>query len=127
MPTPQEMGRRWEEIWKGIIQGGLQPGSGNQSHNKLDVRSRKITWSCKWTADSGFRISSALIKENRSATDAPGGNGSIPGFAIRLEEDGDFVVLRADDFIELMTQPPLLAADKAANRRKEASVPELLK
>lgn len=127
MPTPQEMGRRWEEIWKRTIQGEAQPGSGNKWFAKLDVRSRKITWSCKWTSETGFRITPGLLLENKHATDAPGGNGSIAAFAIRLEGQGDYVVLKADDFIELMTQPPLLAADKAANRRKEASVPELLK
>lgn len=127
MTTPQERGRAWEEIWRKKVQGNLQPGSGNQFNARLDVRSKAITWSCKWTAEDGFRVSRRIIQENVDATEAPGGNGSMPGLAIRLEGAGDFVVLRADDFLQLLTEPPLIAADKAANKRASARVPELFK
>lgn len=126
MKTPQESGREWEEIWKEKIGGKLQPGSGNKFYAKLDVRSKGITWSNKWTSKGYFRIDRSIITEAEDATIAPGGNASIPAIALRIESLGDFVIIGADDFIELTTMPTLTAGDKAAAKRRKANTPELL-
>ena len=127
MSTPQEKGREWEEIWSAKVQGQKTPGSGNQWYSKLDVRSKLITWSNKWTGKDSFRVDRGIIDENRNATLAPGGNGTIPALAIRIENVGDFVVIGADDFLELLKAKPIIQAEKADNRRATAAVPQLLR
>lgn len=127
MKTPQELGRDWENEWKKTIDGQLQPNSGATAHNKLDVRSKRITWSNKLTTTGTFNLTKALINEANAATVAPGGNGTIPAFAIRIVGVGDFVLLQSDDFLELLYEEPILQPDKASIKRKLASVPDLLK
>lgn len=109
-----------------MIQGQLQPGSGNQFHSRLDVRSKKITWSCKWTGRPSFYLTNTLIDEAKSATMAPGGDGQIPAMAIRMKGE-DLVVLRAQDFIDLMKEEPIIPADKTDIRRAKAKLPQLFR
>lgn len=125
--SPQDKGREWEEIWKTKVQGEKVPGSGNQWHSRLDVRGKRITWSNKWTSTRSITLYPYTLDEIVQATDAPGGNGSIPGIAIRLEGLEDYVILRADDFLELMTDKPIIQAEKAAIKRATAQIPELLR
>lgn len=126
--TPQQEGRAWEEEFSELVGGKVVQGSGNQWHSKLDVRGKSILWSCKWTGDDGKRITPALLQEAIDAVDAPGGVGlgSMPGLAIRMREFS-VIVLRVDDFVELMTQPPAIASVKADNKRATARVPQLFR
>lgn len=127
--TPQNKGREWESIWATKISGNSVPGSGNKFYNLLDVRGKRITWSCKWTESPSIVLYRSTLSEAIDSVDGPGGMGTnrMPGLAIRLEGYEDFVILRADDFLELMTEKPIIPADKAAIRRAAARIPELLK
>lgn len=126
MKTPQDYGREWEVEFAQIIGGTPQPGSGNLWHSKMDVRGSSILWSCKWTANTGFLITSKVWQEVVDAVDGPGGTGTMPGLAIRTATS-DLVVLRVEDLLTLLSQPPTIAAQKADNRRATARVPQLLR
>lgn len=126
MSSPQEQGREWEVTFSTMIGGTQVPGSGNQWHSKMDVKGNSILWSCKWTGNTGFLITNKVWQEVVDAVDGPGGTGAIPGLAIRTAE-ADVVVLRVEDFLELLRQPPIIAAVKADNRRATARVPQLLR
>lgn len=125
--TPQDNGRAWERIWAEKIGGRLVPGSGNKWYSRLDVRGKRILWSNKWTGNLSYTISRGVLQELSDATVAPGGNGAIPALAIRIESVGDYVVIGADDFLELLKSKPIIAADKAENRRATAAIPQLLR
>lgn len=122
----RDKGLQWEEDWAAMVGGTIQPGSGNQWHSKLDVRTKKITFSCKWTSKESFSVTKSLIDEAKSATMAPGGDGKIPALAIRLPEE-DLVIMRAQDFLDLMKEEPIIPADKADIRRAKARTTQLFR
>src|SRR5690349_18612066 len=104
-------------------------GSGNQWHSKLDVKGQGIRWSLKATRRSGYTISNKDLMEMVEATEAPGGDGSIPMMAIRTCAEFhpiDLVVMRKEDFAAIVTErKTLFTEDKTQSKRRHASIPEL--
>jgi len=134
MDTPQQRGRNFEKELSEEF--GLQqvPGSGSVWHSKLDLSGHGVRWSLKFTANTSFPIKFADIVEGLEACFGPGGDGSIPIWAARIEQlDEDFIVMRKEDF-KLMQAGftkllNIISEDKpqVAARKKRASQPELLR
>lgn len=127
--TPQQLGRIWEKEWADAIGAKMVKGSGNQWHSKLDVRGRKITWSNKYTGNDSFSVTKPLIDEFVRATMGPGASGfdRMGALAVRTAQF-EVVVMRADDFIQLVKEEsPIISAEKADARRAAARVPLLLR
>lgn len=123
----------WEQFEHDLAETlGLQrvPGSGNQWHSKLDVRGKDTLWSLKYTErDTGLRLDKKTLVEAIVATGGIGGTGGIPIWANRIEGLDDFVTMRLSDWISfiLSESPFKIPASKSEERKKRASVPQLLR
>ena len=131
-PTPQQLGRDFEKEL--ATEFGLKqvPGSGAVWHSKLDIHGNDARWSLKSTDLVSFPITLTDIREAFEACYGPGGDGSIPLFAVRMQQiDEDFVVMRKEDFIAFHADDlKLINSDErpqVAARKKRARTPELLR
>lgn len=102
------------------------PGSGNQWHNKLDVKGRGTRWSLKATGDSGFRIDASMLREAIDACGGIGGTGETPVWAVRIP-DGDFIIMRSEDWIRFMKEDaefsiPQSSAEKRRSRARQTQL-----
>lgn len=125
-----DIGREFEEQWSKRIGGRVQPGSGNQWFARMDVDQSSILWSCKATGKESYRLSGKDLDEVTDAVDAPGGKGgeTIPAMALKIGEDREVVVLRADDFLALLQEKvKLFTPDKATQKRELSKLPQLFR
>lgn len=101
-------------------------GSGNQWHNKLDVKGKGTRWSLKATEASGFRVDGAMLHEAVIATEGIGGGGETPIWAVRVDE-GDFIIMRKDDWIRFMKEDAEFSVPQtnAEKRRARANQTQL--
>ncbi len=106
-------------------------GSGSTWHSKLDLKGKIARWSLKFTKHKSFVVDQGLIDEAVHACEGPGGDGSIPLWLFRLQEEKyDMVMLRLNDFIMLNRGEVQLLnkeSTKAELKRKRASVPQLFR
>jgi hypothetical protein len=111
---------------------GVKPhrGSGNKWYARMDLGDgQPILWSLKSTKHASFSVQKSDIDEVVEAVEAPGGVGGdvLPGLGVRVA-DLDLVVLRADDFIALITESvAYLRPSKAEIKRANARVPLLFR
>lgn len=111
---------------------GVEPhrGSGNKWYCRMDLGTgQPILWSLKSTKHASFSVQQSDIDEVIEAVEAPGGVGGdvLPGLGVRVR-DLDLVVLRADDFIALITeQMAYIRPSKAEVKRAAARVSLLLR
>jgi hypothetical protein len=108
---------------------GLQrvPGSGNRWFAKLDIRGRGTRWSLKATDDNGFRVDEGMLDEAINACESIGGTGETPVWAVRIRA-GDFIIMRADDWIRFMKEESFsIPQTKSEERRARSKVPQLLR
>lgn len=128
--TPQDAGRAWEvEFAKSV--GGKPVLMSGAGFCKLDVRGSSMLWSLKWSAHkTSFTFTDALMREAIAAIRAPGGYGGslVPGLAFKTA-GGEYVVLRKDDAMMLMTSDEHSLATPASNGVIDLSrrVPEYLR
>lgn len=131
METPQSKGRQFEKDLADEFGLKLVPGSGSVWHSKLDLQGYGARWSLKYTDGSMFPLNYAILKEAHEACYSPGGDGSIPIWAVRMGKlDEDFIVMRKEDFKRLQTGDITLIEEdrpQVAARKKRASLPELLR
>jgi hypothetical protein len=128
--TPQEKGFDFEDAFAKALGVKPQPGSGSVWWAKLDVYDTQILWSLKHTTKETFKITRGLISEVVRNVFSFGGVGpsTIPGVAVALEHDDVYVVLRAEDFMRLVTeQRQYVAASKDSAKRATARLPALLR
>ena len=114
--SAQQEGRDWEPEFAKSIGGTLVPGSGAM-FTKLDVRGATVLWSLKHTRNKSFSFKDEYMKEAVNAIHGPGGIGGevIPGVAFKTA-DGEYIVFRKDDAIQLMNEKPGIAT--AASQTK---------
>lgn len=128
MTTPQQLGREFEKFWAKKFGGKTTPASGAKWYSKLDVRSGRILWSLKFTSFKSFPVTQALLDEAFDASEGMGGEGTVPALGLRIgSSDYDVVVIRRDDFIELMKSEPTIEPTKVDERRARSRVPLLLR
>jgi hypothetical protein len=120
--TPQEDGRRFEVEWTSRIGAHSVPGSGNKWYAKMDGSGGGIRWSCKHTRNKSYRLTQDDLVEVFEAVEGSGGDGSMPAMALRIgSERFDLVVLRADDFISLVTEKvEFIRESKGEQKRRRA-------
>lgn len=129
--SAQKTGYRFERYFASLF--GVKPtkGSGAVWTAKMDVADGSILWSLKHTDANSFRVYKGLMREVVEAINGLGGVGgdTIPGIAISV--DGEmYTVLRAEDFINLLTSresPAYIKPSKAEEKRRRARVPNILK
>jgi hypothetical protein len=103
---PQDIGKVFETYWAKNVMGKPVRGSGNKWYARMDVKDTIFLWSAKATEKRSFTINQRMVDEVCSVTTNPGGERRIPALAIRLgSQEYDLVVLRANDFIGLMSDP----------------------
>ena len=112
---------------------GLQrvPGSGNQSHSKLDLVGNGFRWSLKATDRASISIKSSDIAEAVEACFGLNGTGETPLWAYRIG-DRDMVMMRKEDFAalargELKAINEERGKEKANERLRRAATPSLLR
>lgn len=124
MKKPHEIGSALENRAAEVLSGERVKQSGAGNFYKLDVRGLNFIWSCKATTKSYLKVTGELMWEAyRAARGVRGaGDGVIPG--IVAEVDGEaVVVLRLEDFAQLITDTPeiaRIAPAKSATRRAKA-------
>lgn len=127
--SSQAHGSRWERAWAKMFGVDPQKGSGSLWYAKLDVADGSILWSLKHTDAASFRVTTDLMHEVQSAISGSGGVGgdTIPGLAISVQGE-PFVVLRAGDFMRMVTQDVKHVAPPADEvKRRRAAVPALMR
>lgn len=126
-----DYGTEFEEQF--AVRNGIRrvPGSGSQWHSKLDVHGRGARWSLKSTKHQSFSIGTELIRELVIGCLGSGGSGDIPLGAVELDNRDTkqvVVFMREEDFRDLMSERMELSREtKGEARRREASVPQLLR
>jgi hypothetical protein len=96
---------------------------------KLDVADGSITFSCKWTGNESFSVSKKLLRECDHAIHENGDN-SIPAIAASIDNGSEVVVvLRASDFVRLLTdeQSIRMRPTKGEQKRLNSRIPLLLR
>ncbi len=107
------------------------PGSGNQSHSKLDLVGNGFRWSLKSTGKSSASIKSSDIAEAVEACYGLNGTGETPIWAYRID-DHDMIMMRKEDFKaiqrgELSIINVEKGKEKVNERRRRAATPSLLR
>lgn len=107
------------------------PGSGNQWASKLDVEGLGARWTLKSTKFRSFPLSLDVIQELLEACEGVGGTGEIPMGAVELDNrhtKETIVFMRESDFNRIQQEQISLTREtKADARRREATVPQLLR
>lgn len=134
MKTPQDKGLDFEKDL--AEEFGLQqvPGSGSVWHSKLDLVGHGIRWSLKFTTKKVCPLRYEDFEEAIDACEGPGGDGSIPIWAARIEPlNEDLIVLRKNDFKLMQAGYSKLLniidedRPQVAARKARARKPELLR
>ncbi len=107
------------------------PGSGNQSHSKLDLYGLGFRWSLKATDGVSCSIKLRDIEEAIQASYGLNGTGETPIWAFRIQ-DQDMIMLDKDTFKALCAGDirPIgeeKGKEKVNERRRLASTPSLLR
>lgn len=112
---------------------GLQrvPGSGNQSHSKLDLVGNGFRWSLKATDRASISIKSSDIAEAVEACFGLNGTGETPLWAYRIG-DRDMIMMDKSTFKALCVGDirPIgeeKGKEKANERLRRAATPSLLR
>lgn len=130
---PHEIGAAFEKRLAEAVGGRIQPGSGSKWFARLDVRDRVILWSAKATTKDRFSLHAELMEEACDAVLGPGGVGEgIGALAVSLKETGtsadeELVVMRLNDFLALMREPPIYQPTKLEIRDVRARTPQLFR
>lgn len=107
------------------------PGSGNQSHSKLDLVGHGFRWSLKATSNASASIRIADIEEAIDACYGLNGTGETPLWAFRIRDE-DLIMMRKSDFIALNAGDMHAIGvekgkEKVIERRRRAATPSLLR
>lgn len=127
--TAQERGRIFEKTFAKLLGAKPQKGSGSLWFAKLDIADGVILWSLKLTDKKSFSLKKSLMREVDQAIHGQGGIGGdvIPGVAVSVDGE-EYVVLRAQDFLGLVTEGVKYAPmDKAESKRARAGIPAILR
>ncbi len=128
--NPTGIGKQFEKDLAKEFGLSLVPGSGNQFHSKLDLAGFTARWSLKATDKASATIKLSDIKEAIAACYNIVGDGSMPLWAYRIQ-DQDMVMMRKEDFIELQRGELKLIKeetdDKYEQRKARAHTPRLLR
>lgn len=104
------------------------PGSGSGWKHKLDVQGRGTRWSLKATEKEGFRVDGEMLREAIRETEGVGGTREIPIWAVRIIGLDDFVIMRKEDWKNMMTSEPIeIPVSKSRERRLRSKIPQLLR
>jgi hypothetical protein len=127
--TPQQKGREYEKRFSKKHNLETVPNSGAGRFRKLDVEGIRLLLSLKWTANKSYSITKSDLDEVDEAVRGPGGlGGDYIGMLVTELEGEDFVTLRFDDLVGLLTEKPaLFQPDKNQVKRRRASVPSLFR
>lgn len=107
------------------------PGSGNQSHSKLDLVGQGFRWSLKATRNLSANIKFSDIAEAIEACYGLNGTGETPLWAYRIQEE-DMIMMRKSDFValqkgEIRAINEEKGKEKVNERRRLAATPSLLR
>lgn len=125
MKRPQDIGGEFERSFAAKIGGKVVLGSGNQWFAKLDVGSKSFLWSLKATAKESFSLTRGMLHETIRAVYGPGGKGGdiIPGMAVCVQDE-EYVVLKLDDFLNLVREDiKLVKPTKRQEQKAQGSIP----
>lgn len=128
-PTPQELGREFERFWAKLFGGSVTPASGARWYSKLDVKTRGMLWSLKFTSFRSFPLTQEVLSEAFEAATGIGSEGVIPALGIRVGSEAfDVVVLRRDDFLAMVREGVSFVEPTRSDVKKARSkVPILLR
>ena len=106
------------------------PGSGNQSHSKMDLYGLGFRWSLKATSAASAVIKLEDIREAIKASYGLNGTGETPLWAFRIQED-DMIMMTKDTFVslqrgEIQAIGEEKGKEKVNERRRKAAAPSLL-
>lgn len=127
--TPQEQGREYERYLAKFLGGKLTPGSGNKWYARLDLGTKNIIWSAKFTTKKSFSLTKDMLREAEGAANGPGGEGgaAIPAMSVRVEGQ-DYAVMRLEDLRDLLVNKELIFEQSKKEKKKGAAkVPRLLR
>jgi hypothetical protein len=124
-----KQGYTFERYAAKILDGRLQPGSGNKFYAKNDCVGHGLSVSCKSKA---FFAWSQIKRYLRQSIDDSYGTGNIPVLALEDKSDNiQLIVMRLTDFAEALngdvTTVPEYVESKGISKRKEAKTPLMLR
>lgn len=128
--TAQTKGRIFEQEIAKEFSLYTTPASGAVWYSKLDAWDLLTRWSCKFTEKESYRLTKKDIDEAIAACQGPGGDGSLPLWAIRLQvEKYDLIIMRKEDF-KLLLSGDLEIEKKVSKhevKRRRSQIPILLR
>src|ERR1035437_5853045 len=104
-----EMGDKHEEWLAEVLGGRKTPGSGNQFRNPMDGRHNRyvdtfaFAWDGKSTRSNSISVTRAMLNKAKEQADT-----ERPMIALRFYDDDrlrsyeDWILVKADDFLELL-------------------------
>jgi len=129
--SPQEEGRIFETEIAEEFALQENPASGAVWYSKLDLRGYSTRWWLRLTKKRFFRLTQDNIDEAVRACYGPGGDGSLPIWAIRVgEEKYDLIFMRKNDFkllIEDEIDMRYVVSDKNEKKKRRAALPILMR
>ncbi len=123
-------GHDFEEEVNDLLDGQLQPGSGNQPFKKLDIDKQEFIVSCKWTSKASIRVDAPMLSDALLASLGPGGTGQVPLWVLGIEgaQMPPLALLRLTDLIALLeAEVKVFTPSKSTTKIAEASMPQLFK
>lgn len=121
-------GYEFEKRVANILDGQLQPGSGNKFFAKSDVLAHGALVSCK--SEKGVTWA-RLRNQIKDAIDYASGTGNIPVLAVEDKSDGEeFVIMRLTDLAKAFQEEikiPEHSDSPGIAKRKFAEVPLMLR
>lgn len=122
--TPQERGRSYENYIADKLGAKPVKGSGNLWWNALDVDSKGLLISCKYTEDNSYGLSQGVVQE---AVTGAVRDSKIPAIVLGLGDE-DLICLRIEDFRSLLLDEVKLFQPTVKEQKKAAAkVPRLLR
>lgn len=123
----QERGIQWEQHTAKILDGSLQPGSGNKFYSRGDSMCHGLSVSNK----SETNVTLARLLRNLMETiDLSEGSGNIPVLAQELADTKDeLIVMRLSDFAKALKEVriPENFSSKGIEKREKANTPIMLR
>ena len=122
MTSSYKIGSDFEKKFAKKTGATLTVASGSQWYAKMDARQSSLVFSLKRTEKETFTVKNDFFKELDRATKSPGSPvGALPAMCISVSKFDELVVMRLDDFVELLSRKEVEFKDPSVTKKTTKS------